>query len=107
MTTSSANAAGKREPQALDAVEEAILLLKQSGPSAYGVYAAGTLGFLWALLYFWAYMSRNAMADSHLREFSLLLALAFVSVPRVSRILRAFTLPRVIAPCVLLPERPG
>lgn len=69
-----------REPGALEVVEESILLLKQVGLGAYGAYAAGTLGFLWALLYFWAYMSRNALADARLTEFSLLLALAFVAM---------------------------
>jgi hypothetical protein len=69
--------AGAVEPGALDVVEEAVSLLKRAGPAAYGAYAAGTLGFLWALLYFWAYMSRNALAGARLSEFSLLLALAF------------------------------
>jgi hypothetical protein len=39
--------------------------------------------------------------------FAALLALACLSVPRASRILRAFALPQVAAPCLLLPERPG
>ncbi|HKP94373.1 MAG TPA: DUF4129 domain-containing protein [Fibrobacteria bacterium] len=68
------------EPRALDTVEDAILLLKRVGPGAYGGYVAGTLGFLWALLYFWAYMSRNALAGARLAEFSLLLALAFAAM---------------------------
>src|SRR5882757_2472645 len=68
------------EPRALDVVEEAIVLLKRVGVSAYGAYAAGTLGFLWSLLYFWAYMSRNALADARLSEFSLLLSLAFAAM---------------------------
>ncbi len=68
---------GAEEPRALEVVEEAVALLKRAGIAAFGAYAAGTLGFLWALLYFWAYMSRNALADARLSEFSLLLAVAF------------------------------
>jgi hypothetical protein len=39
--------------------------------------------------------------------FAALLVLAALWLPGASRILRALTLPRVLAPCLLVPERPG
>ena len=66
------------EPAALENVEEAVVLLKRVGAGSYWAFAAGTLLFLWALLYYWAYMSRNALASARVGEFSLLLAVAYV-----------------------------
>lgn len=72
-----------RDPQAppvFEVIEEALLLLKRIGLGAYGFYGAGTFAFLWAGLYFFAHMSRNAHALSRLSEYSFLLALAFVAM---------------------------
>ena len=66
-----------REAPALDVAEDALVLLKRLDAFAWVPYAAGTLLFLWTLLWFWAYMSRNAQAAGRLGEFSLLLALAY------------------------------
>lgn len=69
---------GTREAPALDVAEDALALLKRLEASAWVPYVSGTLLFLWTLLWFWAYMSRNAQAAGRLGEFSLLLALAYV-----------------------------
>ena len=68
------------EPAALEGIEEAMVLLKRLGLGAYWAFAAGTAFFLWALLYYWAYMSRNALASTRLSEFALLLALAYAAM---------------------------
>lgn len=67
-------------PPVFEIIEEALLLLKRIGLGAYGLYGAGTFAFLWAGLFFFAHMSRNAHAPSRLSEYSFLLALAFVAM---------------------------
>lgn len=74
------NSRNTQAPPAFEIIEEAILLLKRVGLGAYGFYGAGTFAFLWAGLYFFAHMSRNAHAPSRLSEYSFLLALAFVAM---------------------------
>lgn len=71
---------GAGAPPAFDLVEEAVALLKQVPPMAWAVWAAGTLGFLWALLSFVAYMGRNALAPAHLAERAFLLVLAYAGM---------------------------
>jgi hypothetical protein len=62
---------------ALDLVEEAIHLLRQS-PSALAAHCAGTLPFAVGLLYFWADMSRGAYADRRCVAGALALAALYV-----------------------------
>jgi hypothetical protein len=62
---------------ALDLVEEAIHLLRQS-PSALAAHCAGTLPFAVGLLYFWADMSRGAYADRRCAAGALALAALYV-----------------------------
>lgn len=70
----------RREPPPLEVAEDALILLKRLDAGAWVPYSAGTCLFAWALLWFWAFMSRNAQAAGRLWEFSLLLALAYAAM---------------------------
>jgi hypothetical protein len=56
-----------REPGSgvFEVVEEAVHLLRGAPLALYAAYAAGTLPFILAFLYFWADMSRGAFAREH------------------------------------------
>ncbi|MBM3861348.1 MAG: DUF4129 domain-containing protein [Verrucomicrobia bacterium] len=62
---------------ALDLVEEAVQLLRQS-PGALAAHCAGALPFAAGLLYFWADMSRGAYADRRCAVEALALAALYV-----------------------------
>jgi hypothetical protein len=65
---------------ALELLEEATALLRRVPLSGWVAYLGGTLPFLLGLLFFWADMSRSAVADGHLLPGSLLLALLFIAM---------------------------
>jgi Domain of unknown function (DUF4129) len=66
------------EPQALELIEQAIRLLRQSPFSAWAAYYLGSLPFFLGLLYFWGDMSRDASASQRLAEWPLVLSGLFV-----------------------------
>ena len=66
-----------REQGAIDLIEQAVHLLRSCPASGAAWYAFATLPFLFALLYFWADMSRGAFAEDRLTEAALGLALLF------------------------------
>ncbi len=63
---------------AIEIIEEAVHLLRLSPAGLLGSYYIGTLPFILALLYFWADMSRKALAEEYCAVASLGLALLFV-----------------------------
>ncbi|MCI0421976.1 MAG: hypothetical protein L0387_35470 [Acidobacteria bacterium] len=66
------------EPEALELIEQAIHLLRQSPFSAWAAYYLGSLPFLLGLLYFWGDMSRDAAASQRLAEWPIVLSGLFV-----------------------------
>lgn len=63
---------------AIELLEEAVHLLRMSPLAGLGRYYIGTLPFILALLYFWADMSRGALAADRLIPSSFTLALLFI-----------------------------
>ena len=63
---------------AFELLEEAVHLLRLAPPRILVTYYAGAVPFVLALLYFWADMSRGALADGRCASGALLLALLFV-----------------------------
>lgn len=63
---------------AFELLEEAVHLLRLAPARALVIYYAGAVPFVLALLYFWADMSRGALADGRCASGALLLALLFV-----------------------------
>jgi hypothetical protein len=63
---------------AIELLEEAVHLLRMSPLAALGRYYIGTLPFILALLYFWADMSRGALAADRLIPSSFTIALLFI-----------------------------
>ena len=63
---------------ALEFLEEAVHLLRRAPARILVLYLVGTVPFLLGFLFFWADMSRNVLAEDHLIEASLGLALIFV-----------------------------
>ena len=74
----------KKKPQrelskaALELIEEATHLLRLLPLNYFASYYIGTLPFILGFLYFWADMSRNAFANEHVVEGSLIVALLFL-----------------------------
>jgi len=66
------------EPEALELIEQAIHLVRQSPFSAWAAYYLGSLPFLLGLLYFWGDMSRDAAASQRLAEWPVVLSGLFV-----------------------------
>lgn len=68
----------RREPGAIDCLEQALALLRAAPPRLAAAYGFGSIPFLLALVDFWADMSRSASAPERLSAASLRLALLFV-----------------------------
>jgi len=66
------------EKGALEIIEEAVSLLRGSGAGALAYYYLGSLPFMLALLYYWADMSKSAVAYSRVEGEALVLALLFI-----------------------------
>jgi hypothetical protein len=69
---------GRTAPGALDLMETAVRLLRQTGAAGLAEYYIGTLPFLLGLLFFWADMSRNPFADDYLAPAAGGMALLFI-----------------------------
>ncbi len=63
---------------AIEIVEEAVHLLRTAPSSVFVIYYLGSLPFILGLIYFWADMSKSAVADQHCAEMSLFLAILYV-----------------------------
>lgn len=63
---------------ACELIEEAVELLRAASPAALASYYLGALPFMLGLLYFWADMSRSALAHQYLVEAALGLAGLFL-----------------------------
>jgi len=62
----------------LDLIEEATHLLRTAPAATLALYYLGGIPFVLGLLYFWADMSRNPLANQHLADGALGVALLFV-----------------------------
>ncbi len=63
---------------AIELIEQAIHHLRAAPPATLACYYLGTLPFVLGLLFFWADMSRSALADAHLAGAALGVALLFL-----------------------------
>ena len=63
---------------AIELIEQAIHQLRVAPPATLACYYLGTLPFVLGLLFFWADMSRSALADAHLAGAALGVALLFL-----------------------------
>jgi len=68
----------RQETGALEIIEQAVHLLRLSPASVLATYYIGSLPFILGLLYFWADMSRNGLAQRYCTVASLGLAMLFV-----------------------------
>lgn len=62
---------------AFDLVEEAVQLLRTAPVAALAVYYLGAIPFVLGLLFYWADMSRSPLANQHLADASLAMAVLF------------------------------
>ena len=67
-------------PSALDLIDEAAMRLRLAPVATLGIYYAGSLPFIFALLYFWTDMSRRADAADAATGAALGMALLFVGM---------------------------
>ncbi len=67
-------------PSALDLIDEAALRLRLAPAATLGIYYAGSLPFILALLYFWTDMSRLADADRAATGAALGMAVLFIGM---------------------------
>jgi hypothetical protein len=61
----------------LEIIEEAVHLLRRSPPGVLAAYYAGTVPFVLGFLFFWAEMSRSALAPERCGTWAIVLALLF------------------------------
>jgi hypothetical protein len=69
---------GQHAKAPLELIEEAVHLLRTAPAGVLAAYYAGALPFVLGLLYFWGEMSRSALAEQHLAEAALGLAVLFL-----------------------------
>ena len=67
-----------RRKGAIEIVEEAVHMLRTAPSSVFVIYYMGGLPFILGLIYFWADMSKSAVADQHCAEMSLFLAILYL-----------------------------
>ncbi len=68
----------KNPKNALDVIEEALLILRSIPSYWYLLYLVGTLPFVFGFIYYWTEMSHNVLTDNSIVTLSFLLAILFI-----------------------------